>query len=661
MTRMSVDRQRTRRRGRTVGCGLLSLALALSLGGAALAQPAVPAPAARGGGEDNYTFAFQDADITLVAQEVLNQVGGPYTIDPAVTGKITFRIEQRLTRDQLLAALEAVLSANGVALVRNGDQLIVTPQTKAKSTAGVRQGAQGAGTAGYEVVAVPLGYAEPSEIGKALEAISPANTVLYTNDKLGLLLLAGSGQQLKSALETVKVFDQSAFQDSRIRWYELSQAQAMTVAEEVGRIIQGAGLVGVSVVPLKRLNGLIIFGRSTESLDEIGKWVTKLDVPGKEATSSLWVYRPRNTSAEALSRTLSGILGFQGAPEAAPTSTPTPSLSLSGSTPLRSTMPSSSSLPPPSVSSSPALGGAPFAAGDDQVRLGVDRDSNTLIIFAPPPRWVQIQRILSEIDRPPRQIFIEASILEVTLNKEFRLGVDWSVLSGDTEVTLANNNRGTVGPTFPGISITYLNTDIEAAVSALGTRTAVEVVSAPKIIALDNRQARLQVGDQVPVVVQSSQSTNSSDAALISTVDYRSTGVILSVTPRITGEDQVLLEVNQEVSSVARTNTSGIDSPTIQQRRFDSVLIVRNGGVVALGGLISTNRSAGNSGVPGLKDIPALGTLFRSQGRTSSRSELIVLLRAKILADATMTDQAMTNLLADMQELQGRGLLPASK
>ncbi len=247
----------------------------------------------------------------------------------------------------------------------------------------------------------------------------------------------------------------------------------------------------------------------------------------------------------------------------------------------------------------------------------------------------------------------------MTLGKEFRFGVDWSVLSNETRVASVNNTLGVVRASFPGLSISFLSTDIDAAVNALGSRTAVEVVSAPKIIALDNRTARLQVGDQVPIVVQASQSTNDPDAALVSTVDYRSTGVILNVTPRITGEDQVLLEVNQEVSSVARTNTSGIDSPTIQQRSFDSVLIVRNGGVVALGGLISTNRTNGNSGVPGLKDIPAVGALFRSQGRTSSRSELIVLLRAKILADAAATDQAMTNLLDDMHELQGRGLLPS--
>uniref|UniRef100_UPI0026F2861F type II secretion system protein GspD n=1 Tax=Phenylobacterium aquaticum TaxID=1763816 RepID=UPI0026F2861F len=203
-----------------------------------------------------------------------------------------------------------------------------------------------------------------------------------------------------------------------------------------------------------------------------------------------------------------------------------------------------------------------------------------------------------------------------------------------------------------------INNDIQAAVKALGSKTAVEVVSAPKIIALDNRTARLQIGDQVPVVVQSSQSTSSSNAALVSTVDYRSTGVILSVTPRVTGDNQVILEVSQEVSSVAKTSTSGIDSPTIQQRRFESALLLRNGGVVALGGLISSTRTTSRTGVPGLKDTPFIGALFRSDGQSQSRNELIVLLSAKILDDAAASDRALNDLAADMHELQSRGLLP---
>jgi general secretion pathway protein D len=292
------------------------------------------------------------------------------------------------------------------------------------------------------------------------------------------------------------------------------------------------------------------------------------------------------------------------------------------------------------------------------VRIGLDRESNTLLIFTSSTKWVQIQRVLSEIDRPQRQIMIEASIVEVTLGKEFQFGVDWNVFSDNLRIGAVNNASGLVAQNFPGTSLTYINADIAAAVSALGSRTNIEVVSAPKIIALDNRTARLQVGDQVPVVTQSAQTTTPDRGALVNTVDYRSTGVILNVTPRITGGDRVVLDVSQEVSSVGRTSTSGIDSPTIQQRRFESTLVLEDGGTVALGGLISTTRSNNNSGVPWLKDVPGVGGLFSTRNRDQSRSELIVLLSARIIGDKASAGRAMADLAADMTELQARGLLP---
>lgn len=613
--------------------------LMAALFGLAPASLAQARPAA-----ESYAFAFQNAEIALVVQEVLGEAGVAYSIDPTITGRLTFRIEQRLTREQLIAALEAVLAANNIAMVRNGELLAITPQAKAKSTAGIRQGPRGVGLAGYEVVAIPLAYAQPTEVARALEAIAASDTVLYANDKLGLLLLGGSGAQLRAALDALKVFDQSAFQDSRIQWFELSQAQATTVAGELERIVQGAGLVGVSIVPLKRLNGVIVFGRSAEALAEIAKWVARLDTPGKEVSSTLWVYRPSHTSAEALARTLGGLLGTSSGQSLTPTTASAPiSAAAGGAT---------------AAVIAPAIAGPGMGNTDEEVRIGVDRESNALLFFTSPTRWVQVQRILGEIDRPQRQILIEASIIEVTLGRQFQFGVDWSVFSNDLQVSAVNNKTGVVAPSFPGLSITFLNNDIEAAVRALGSRSNIEVISAPKIIALDNRTARLQVGDQVPIVTQSAQSTNSSDAQVISSVDYRSTGVILTVTPRISGDNQLVLEVAQEVSSVSKTSTSGIDSPTIQQRRFESALILRNGGTVALGGLISSNKSNSDAGVPGLKDIPVLGSLFRSEGREQSRSELIVLLSATIIADAADADRAMTDLASDMRELRTRGLLP---
>ena len=650
----------------------------------ALACVTAPGVATAAGGEssraETYTFAFHDADIGQIAQEILgNTLGVIYTVDPGVSGKMSFRLDQRLTRAQLLEAFEAALSANDVVLVRQGDTLALVPRAKAKTSAGLHTiGEGGVHRTGYEVVAVPLTYASPTEVAKALDAIAPANTVIYSNDKLGLLILGGSGQELDSTLQTRKVFDQNGLEASKIRFFELFKAPAQTVAADLQRVLEGAGVSGVTIVPLKRLNGLFVFARTAKALDEVAPWVAKLDAVSEEQ-SSLWVYHPHNASAEALSRTLNNLL-FGTSNDAGSTTTTAPdhpsgfSLNTSagsgsgsgfsigapsGLSPGTQLQPQPGQQRAAAAISSSSGGAAGGHADGDELHIGVDRDTNTLLISGPPTQWVQIQKILQEIDLPPKQILIEASILEVTLTNDLQFGVDWSVLGshGKLDVQSINSPSGLVGAALPGLAVTFLDKNIQAAVNTLQSQTAVEVVSAPKIMTLDNQTAKLQVGDQVPIVTQSAQSTAAAGAPLVSSVDYRNTGIILNVTPRVSGDDKIVLTIDQEVSSVSQTTTSSINSPTIQQRSFDSTVILKNGGVVALGGLISHNKTTGRSGIPGLSNVPWVGHLFSTTTKNENRTELIVLISAKIISDTESSNRVMADLMADMREIQSRGLL----
>ena len=247
------------------------------------------------------------------------------------------------------------------------------------------------------------------------------------------------------------------------------------------------------------------------------------------------------------------------------------------------------------------------------------------------------------------------------MTKDFHFGVDWSVLGSNKRLQVQNvdNAAGTIAPSYPGFTATFLSGTVQAAVTALGEHSNVEVISAPKIIALDNHAAKLEVGDQVPIITQSSQSTVGSNSPIVNSVDYSNTGIILNVTPRISGDDKVVLDIDQEVSSVAQTTSSGINSPTIQERKLESTLVLPDGGVVALGGLISSNKSKEISGIPFIEDAPLIGSLFRGDTRSSTRTELIVLLTSKILPDTTSSAAALSTLAADMAEIKARGLITA--
>jgi len=638
----------------------LTACAVLAAAGLGAVSPAHAAPRASA---QSFTFAFRDADVAQVAEAILGQgLGLTYTVDPAVNAKVSFRIDRRLTPAQLLEAFEAALAASDIALLREGDSLMLAPRERLRGSATLREpGGPGAVAprrgGGYDIVATSLSFATPTEVGKALEALTGAKPVLYADDKSGLLVLGGSGTELQAALETIKVLDRNMLEGARIRWFDLRNATSAAVAGELDKIFVSAGVEGVGLTPLKRLNGLIVSARTESALDEVARWVARLDTPSRDLSTQIYVYHPRSASAASLAHTLSQVLssGGENTPSSdglgrSPVSTQTDSAAGSASRGDKST---------PAAKPSDGGEAATQTSLEDGVRIGVDRESNSLIIRAPAYRWMSLQQTLSEIDRPPKQVQIQASIVEVSLTDDFRFGVDWSAISSNGDVIGRSiyNTGGTIGPAYPGFSVTILGGNIDAAVNALGSRTAIDVVSTPNIITLDNHVARLQIGDQVPIVTQTATSTATDNPALVSTVNYKDTGVILEVTPRISGEDKVVVEISQEVSAVARTVTSGIDSPTIQQRKLESTLVLQDGAVVALGGLISRTRTNSNSGVPGLKDVKGLGALFRSRSRDDARTELVVLLTARIVGDPSTADRVTSDLLGDMKELQARGLL----
>ena len=601
------------------------------------AGPVWAAPAAAG--VQTYTFVFKDADISQVAEEILgNSLGVAYRVDPGVAGKMNFSIEQRLTKAQLLAAFEAALSNYDVVMTQDGDTIALKARKQATIGGQITTSSGPASGIGFQIRAVPINYGSATEIAKALGTVAKSDMVLYSSDSLGLILLGGRAEELDNAMTTIALFDQSTLSDARIRFYPLNSANAVTMATDLQDLLKASGTSSVAIAPMRRLNGIFAFSRSSDVLDQVGRWVQKLDVPSQDPSIKVYVYHPRGGSAENLVRTLNAMVG-NGGDMMQPSAT--------GSTTTANSTPDAA----PAAYSSGSTG------TDQGTRIVADKDTNSIIISAPDAVLIRLQQVLSEIDHEPAQIFIEASILEVTLNKDLNYGVDWSKIASHGDLTVSNftDKNTAFGTIAPGFSVSYIGNDISAAVTAISSQSKVKIVSAPKISTIENSPATLEVGDQVPIVTQSAQATNTGGAPVINTVDYRSTGVMLKVTPRITSDNRILLDVSQEVSSVAKTVTSGIDSPTINQRKMDSSLIVPEGTVVALGGLISSSDALSDNGIPGLKNIPFVGGLFKGQTHSNDRTELIVLLQAHILRDPSDYTSLTANLGADLKDLMQNG------
>jgi general secretion pathway protein D len=228
---------------------------------------------------------------------------------------------------------------------------------------------------------------------------------------------------------------------------------------------------------------------------------------------------------------------------------------------------------------------------------------------------------------------LEAAIAEITLTDELKFGLKWFFEKNQNSLTFTDAASGLVRSAFPGFSYFLQLSNVNVVLDAVSGITKVNVISAPTLTVMDNRTAVLQVGDQVPIVTQSAQSTSNIGAPVLNTIQMRDTGVILSVTPRVNDNGRVLLDIEQEVSNVARTTSSGIDSPTIQQRRVRTTVTVTDGEAVALGGLIQERDTVGKTQVPILGDIPMLGTVFGTKRDQIERTELLIIIHPRVVRD----------------------------
>ena len=317
------------------------------------------------------------------------------------------------------------------------------------------------------------------------------------------------------------------------------------------------------------------------------------------------------------------------------------------------------SLPSPAATSSiagPGSGPSTEPAPDKKQqgpRVTADISTNSVVVVANVEEWRVIEAALRRLDVMSAEVLIEATVAEVTLNDSLSHGVRWFFQKGPNSVSLTDST-GTLNTTQPGFNYVFGLPNARVALNALETVTDVEIVSSPALTVLDNQTARLQVGDQVPVATSSAQSVVTTDAPLVTNIDYKDTGVILAVTPHVNASGLVMLDISQEVSDVVSTTTSTLNSPTIEQRRINSSVAVRSGMEIVLGGLISTNRTKENDGIPFLMGIPIIGNAFKSQATsTGTRTELLIFLRPTVMGTSTDIRNVVDEIKSRMSAVRG--------
>ena len=284
------------------------------------------------------------------------------------------------------------------------------------------------------------------------------------------------------------------------------------------------------------------------------------------------------------------------------------------------------------------------------VRIAADVTNNALLIYANQENYRLIERTLQQIDRPQLQVAIDATIAEVTLNDNLSYGVQFYLqsknlgLNPDTGSILNQpfppgtpSPPGVVGAgaalstVLPGFNfLAGSSAQPTMILNALHAVTDVRVLSTPSLVVLDNQTASLQVGDQIPITTGSATVLTTNNT-VVNTIDYRNTGVILRVAPRVNVNGNVLLDIEQEISTVADTPTANTLTPTVSQRKVRSSIAVASGQTVLLAGLIGKTENRSRNGIPGLDQVPGLGVLFSQTSKTGQRTELIIFIRPQII------------------------------
>ena len=630
-------------------------------------QPAPGLPASestRSGPKGNIEFTIPSADVRTLAQIVLRDtLRIPYTVSVEGDVDVGLTTAGPVSRQQLLDLFEASLRKANLAMVWEGTGYRILTVDAAKA-----RGTEFLADRGFGSETVRLQYANADELRRLLDTVVPG-AVQSLDTTQNALVIAGTEAQRKAVHKVIDQFDVNWLRAMSFALYVPQHLDSRLIVPELDKLINAPdaptrGLV--RLIGMDKINGVIAISAQKQYLEDVRRWVEVLDREGTSNEARLYIYRVQNSRARDLVKTINTTFGIGGGTASSDNSDPfAPEPRSSSSTPEPSgpgRQPPLPPPPPPPTASAPDTGSSGL-----KVRISADELNNAVVVFGSAHDYAILEDALRKLDVPPVQVMIEAAITEVGLNDALRYGVQWNFQTGQSNFALGEGSTSSPARVFPGFSYFYSNAnDISATLNALEQRTTVKVVSAPKLMVLNNQTAALQVGDQVPVLAQqvTPLGGGASTGNLLSanTVEYRDTGVILKITPRVNASGGVLLDVSQEVSDVQQTRSGVSNSPTITTRRVATTVSVQDGQVIALGGLFRDSKSFGKNGLPILSRVPVLGgLLFGNNDNTQKRTELIILIKPHVLRtpdDLTAITEELRAKIQTVEPFKTKGKIP---
>ena len=610
------------------------------------------------------TLDFDRADLVSVVRVMMEDgLGANYLIDPRVSGAVTLRTNRPLRRSEVLPTLEEILRLNNAAVIERDGLFRVVPREEAGLSAPLLTAAD-AEARGLTVRVTPLRYVTVAEVAEVLDSFAPvAGSIRYDRNR-NLVFTTGSAAEQATILEAVSALDVDYFAGRSFALRPLQEASPDQVVDELTAMFappSGGESPAIRFLAVQRMNAVLAIADEEPLLDEALGLIRDLD-QGFGDAARLRVFPVVNRRASELSLVLGDIFDVDVSGGAAGTvedalavderaGAIAPGLRPRADGVGRATPGGARRLGDVTETPETLQGGAAIEANNGLgVRGGVvhitaDEASNSIVALATGDGARALENALRRLDVRPLQVMIEATLVEVSLNDTFEFGLRWAIDTGNFSFNFSELEGGVIpaaAAPLQGFNAAFRTPDINATLSALDAATDIRILSSPTLMVLDNQTARLQVGDQVPVTVRSSSSTDTDDSRIVTEEEFRDTGVILEIRPSVNAGGNVVLAVRQEVSSVAPS--SGSDNPTISQRAVESTIAVQSGETIALAGLIQEQEDRSRDGVPVVSRLPVVGSLFGADRDVSARSELVVMIRPLVVRDQADARAATSEL-----------------
>lgn len=624
---------------------------------------AVVSPVTPSAPERFISLNFDNADITVVIQTIAELLKVNYIVAPGVRGRVTIQTSERLPVSSLFAVLEQILEINALTAVKSGDFYKIVPMAQAKQEAIetlVPEAAETPTRSRLVTKVVQLKYISPAEVLKILTPFKTAAGMYQAHEPTRLLFLTETVEKIPDLMKIVEILDVDSFANIQVELYPVRYAAVDDLAKELTQIVtmvytaSGRGKTLFRIVPVAQVNGIMVFSGETGLAANIREWIAKLDQPASEANERIFVYALSHANAESLAGVLEKVFRKE-------TKTTVKTTAQAGQQTARQaqTTTAQTGVPTPATVTPVAAGTteAIASASAAPVTIVADKDTNSLIIQTTSWYYPVVESTIRKLDTMPKQVLIEVLIAEISLDDDNQFGLQWA-LKGQGNVNAFGENhsltsqtqnvftQGTSGITAPTVGFSFLVTEsnrLTALINAYAKDSKLNVLSTPHIFATDNKEAKIDVGSEVPIVKTKTTGTagsaSTSNNTVTNDIEYRSTGVILTVTPHINEGGFVTLDVQQEVSE-AQTNTlGGTDSPIIRKRTAKTTMVVKDEQTLVIGGLIQQTINDSREGIPLLSRLPILGYLFGSTTGKVSKTELVLTITPRVVMNVETGDR----------------------